>query len=98
MLGAPAALHAGIGLQRVELRNIFTGVEPEIVVADKRRNLAELVAFEEYRDGAEHQVQMLGVGNERQENEQGKGMCPPYGLALRPAGTERGQVRQHEQE
>src|SRR5580700_814523 len=42
MLGAASALHARVGLQRSNLREILAGDQAEIVIAHQRRNLTEL--------------------------------------------------------
>ena len=41
MLGAAAAFHAGVGLQRVDAGDVLAGIEAEILVARERRNAAE---------------------------------------------------------
>src|SRR5579863_8148196 len=44
MFRAASALHAGEGLQRVDPGDIFTGGEPEVLVAGERWNIAEAFA------------------------------------------------------
>ena len=41
VLGAAAAFHAGIGLQRVDAGDILAGIQAEILIAFERRNPAE---------------------------------------------------------
>ncbi len=53
MLGAAAALDACEGLERNQFCDIFAGVEAEVFVAHKRRNLAEGVALQEDRKRAQ---------------------------------------------
>src|SRR5579863_9798990 len=67
MLAASAALHAGVGLQADDLSKILAGDQAEVFVARKRRNGAEAAAREKDRRRAQHQVQVLGVRNERQK-------------------------------
>ena len=93
MLGAAAAFDAGVGLQGGDAREVLAGIEAEILVACERRNFAEAVALEEDRKRAQDQMQMLGVRDQRQENQQGEGVRPPatcagigtYGHPQRPA-------------
>ena len=77
MLGAAAALHAGVGLQADELREVGAGDEAEVFIARERGNLREAAAGEKDGDRAEQQVQVLGVGNDGQEGEQGESVHPP---------------------
>ena len=67
VLRAAAALHAGVGLQADELREILAGDQAEIFIAHERRNLAEAAARKKNGERAQHQVQMLGVRNQRQK-------------------------------
>ena len=41
VLGAAAALHAGVGLQAGQPGEVYAGDEAEVLVADERRNLRE---------------------------------------------------------
>src|ERR1019366_5273183 len=66
VLRAAPALYAGEGLQRVDARYVLTGIEAEILIAGQRRNPAEPLPLEEHRGRAQHQVQMLGLGNHPQ--------------------------------
>ncbi len=77
VLGAAAALDAGVGLQADELGEVLAGDEAEVFIADERRDLAEAAAGEEDGGRAEHQVQVLGVGDQGQEDEQREGVRPP---------------------
>ena len=77
MLRAAAALDAGERLQRDDLRDVLAGVEAEILVADQRRNAAETAARQEDRGRAQQQVQMLGMRNQWQEDEQRERVQPP---------------------
>ena len=77
VLRAAAALHAGERLQRVDPRHVLAGIQPEIFIAGERRNAAEALALQEHGGRAEHQVQMLGVRNQRQENQQRQRVHPP---------------------
>jgi hypothetical protein len=52
VLGAAAALHAGVGLQSHELSHILARHESEVLVAGKRRNPTELSARKEDGDRA----------------------------------------------
>ena len=70
VLGAAAALDAGVGLQADELGEVLAGDEAEVFIAGERRNIAEAAAGEEDGDRAEDQVQMLGVWDEWQEDQQ----------------------------
>src|SRR5258708_39322482 len=70
MLAASAALDAGERLERHQLRQILAGVEAKVVVAREWRNMGKSAAREKYGHRAQHQVQVLGVGNQRKENEQ----------------------------
>src|SRR5207247_1827283 len=77
MLGAAAALDAGVGLQRDELGDVLARIEPEILIVGQRWNSAESIPFEENRQWTQDQVQVLGMGNQRQENQQRQCMDPP---------------------
>ena len=77
VLGAAAALDAGVGLQADELGEVGAGDEAEVFIAGERRDLAEAAAGEKDGGRAENQVQVLGVGNDGQKDEQGEGVNPP---------------------
>ena len=101
MLGAAAALDAGVGLQRDDLGEVFAGAKAkvfDILICRKRRDRGESVALEEDGEGREHQVQMLGVRDERQEDEQRQRVRPPEGFQRSPvAHEERGEVGDHQE-
>ena len=80
VLGAAAALDAAVGLQADELGEVLAGDEAEVVVTHERGDLGETVAFEEDGDRREDEVEMLGVGDEGKEDEQGEGVGPPEEL------------------
>ena len=83
MLGAAAALDATIGLQRDDLGEVFAGAEAEvfdIFIRRKRRDGGEAVALEEDGEGREDKVQVLGVRDERKEDEQRERVRPPEGF------------------
>ena len=67
MLRAAAALHAGVGLQADQLRQVGAGDEAEVFIASERRNLREAAAREKDSDRAEQQMQVLGVRNNGQK-------------------------------
>jgi hypothetical protein len=80
VFGAAAALDAGVGLQCDDLGDVLAGDEAEVfyvLVGGERRDSGESVALEEDSNRREHQVEMLGVGDERQEDEQRQGVGPP---------------------
>src|SRR6478735_5192310 len=77
MFGAAAALDAGVRLQRDNLRQILAGVQAEIFIAGERWNFGEAAAREKYRKRAQNQMQMLGVRNQREKNEERSGVRPP---------------------
>jgi hypothetical protein len=70
VLGAAAALDAGVGLEADELGEVGAGDEAEVFIAGERGNLAEAAAGEKDGGRAEQQVQVLGVGNDGQKDEQ----------------------------
>ena len=98
MFGAASAFHAGVGLEGDELRQIFAGVEAEVFIADKRRDVGESSAGEKNGGGTEHQVQMLGVRDQRHEDEQGQRVGPPDELCVVPEGREVGDHQVEDQE
>ena len=77
MLGAAAAFDAGVGLKADELGEVFAGDEAEVFVADERRDFAEAAAREKDGGGAENEVEVLGVGDDGEEDEQGERVDPP---------------------
>ena len=76
LLAAPA-FDAGVRLQGRELRHVLAGVEAEVLVAFERRNAAEAAARQEHRRRTQHQVQVLGVRNQRQKDQQRQRVRPP---------------------
>ncbi len=98
MLAATAAFDAGVGLERDDLRDVFAGVESEILVAGERGNLAEAIAFQEDGERADDQMEMFGVRDQRQEGEDGERVGPPQPAVVFHAGEERGEVGGHEGE
>ena len=100
MLGAAAAFDAGVGLEADELREIGAGDQAEVFIAGERRNLAEAAAGEEDGDGAQQQMEVLGVRDDGQKDEQRKSVQPPE--KSRGGGTvcgeKCGQVGGHEGE
>ena len=72
MLGAAAALDAAVGFEGDELGDVFAGGEAEVFVADQGLDLREAVAFEEDGERGEDEVQVLGVGDEGEEDEEGE--------------------------
>src|SRR5271165_242420 len=97
VFGAASALDARIRLERDQFGYVLAGVETEILVARKRRDLAELLAFEEHGDGTQNQVQVLGVRDQRHENQQGQSVGPPQGTAGIAAGQKSHQVGDHQE-
>ena len=77
VFGAAAALDAGVGLQADELGESVPGDEAEVFIADERRDFAEAAAGKKDGGRAQHQVQMLGVRDDGQEDEHGEGVSPP---------------------
>ena len=71
MLGAAAALDAAVGLEADELGEVLAGDEAEVFIVGERGDLGEAVALEEDGEGREDQMQVLGVGDERQEERAG---------------------------
>ena len=102
VLGAAAALDAAVGLQRDDLGEVFAGDEAEVfdvLVGRERRDGGEAVALEEDGDGREDEVQVLGVRDERKEDEQREGVRPPESFERGVvAGEEGGEVGDHQQE
>ena len=85
MLGAAAALDAGVGLEGDELGEVFSGDEAEVFIADEGRDVGESAAGEEDGERGEDEVEVLGVGDQRQEDEQGEGVEPPEDVRGRAA-------------
>ena len=101
MLGAAAALDAAVGLEAGELGEVLAGDEAEVFVSvclTERGDLREGVAFEEDGQRAEDEVEVLGVRDERKEDEQGEGVGPPEGFDRRTAvgDEEGGEVGDHQ--
>jgi hypothetical protein len=74
VFSAAAAFDAGERLEGGKLRDVLAGDEAEVFVAVEGRDVAELAQGQEYGDGAEDEVEMLGVGDEWEENEYGGGV------------------------
>ena len=89
MFGAASAFDAGVGLERDDLGEVLAGIESEILIADQRGDLGESAAREENGRGAQHQVEMLGVRDQRHEDEKREGVGPPDESAC-PSRTSRG--------
>ena len=100
VLGAAPALHAREGLQRVDARHVLARVQSEILVAGERRNPAEALPLQEHRRRTQHQVQMLGVRNQRQEDQQRQRVQPPHALPGQRflVHPQPGQIRRHQRE
>src|SRR6516162_1706326 len=100
MLRAAPALHAAIGLEDVDARDVLTRYKPEVFVPDEGRNPAEAGPPQKHSQRAEHQVQVLGVGNEWQEDQQSQRVQPPTPAGSQPAfdKPEPRQVRDHQGE
>jgi len=62
VLGAAAALYAGVGLEADDLREIGAGDQAEVFVAIEGRDLTESCRGKKDGEGAEQQMQVLGVG------------------------------------
>ncbi len=77
VFGAAAALHAGVGLQADELREIGSSNESEVFIANQRRNFAEAATRKKDGGRAENEVEVLGVRNDGQKDEQGQCVRPP---------------------
>ncbi len=100
VLGAAAAFDAGVGLQADELGKILTGDETEVFIIGQRRDGAEAAAGQKYSRRAQHQVQVLGVRNQWQEDQQRQGVRPPEnaGRDSSVGCEERCQVGCHQEE
>ena len=102
VFGAAAALDAAVGLQGDDLGEVLAGGEAEVfdvLVGGERRDGGEAVALEEDGDGREHEVEVLGVRDQRQEDEQGEGVGPPESFEGGVvAGDEGGEVGDHQGE
>src|SRR5262245_19360325 len=100
VLRTAPALDARIGLQRYKLGDVLARVESEIFVTGQRWNLAESVSLEKNRHRTQNQVQVLGMRDERQENQKRQRVGPP----IHPAGGaalldgEGQKVRHHQDE
>ena len=77
MLRATAAFHAGEGLQSLDSSDILARDEAEILVAGEFRDIAEERAFQKDRSGTQDQMQVLRMGDQRQEDQQRQGVGPP---------------------
>ncbi len=65
VLGTASALHAGERLEGIELSDILAGHETEIFVSGQFRKIGKSLAFQEHGGGAEDQMQVLGMRNQR---------------------------------
>ena len=77
VLGASTALDAGVGLEADQPGEVRAGHQAKVFVPGQRRNLGEAAVGEKDGSRAEKQVQVLGVRNEREKNEQGQRVKPP---------------------
>ena len=59
------------------MRHVFAGDQAEIFVAREFRDIAEALALQENRQRAQHQMQMFGVRDQRQKNQQRQRVGPP---------------------
>jgi hypothetical protein len=71
VLGASAAFHARIGLQGGEAGDIVSTHEAWIFVVVQCRDLAEARALEKESHRAEQHMQVLGVRNQREQDQDG---------------------------
>jgi hypothetical protein len=91
VFGATAALYAGVRLQGDEAREVRAGDEAEVFIACERRDATKAATREEYGGGAEDQVEMFGVGNNGQEDQQSERVQPPeHGNCRAARGNEEG--------
>jgi hypothetical protein len=102
MLGAATALDATVGLEGDDLGDVFAGGKAEIfdvVVGGEWRDGGEAFALEEDGKWREDQVEMFGVGDEREKDQQSQGVRPPQGLeGGLVTNEEGGQIRDHQEE
>ena len=87
-------------MQAYEPGEVRAGDEAEVFVAIERRNLAEAAAREKDGGRAQNQVQVLGVGNDDQKDQNGQRVDPPENPRGRVGvgDKKRGQVGDHQQE
>src|SRR6185312_9817706 len=81
MFRTTPAFNTRINLQRRELRNVLSRVEPKVFITGERRDGAERTARQEDRHRAEHQMQMLRMRDQRQKSEQSACVNPPEDTA-----------------
>ena len=100
VFGAASALYTAISLQRDELRDIFPRHQSKVLISGQWRNLREAIALQENSQRAQHQMQVFGMRNQWQEDEQSQRVCPPKRLDRDRAfcGKERAKVGHHQQE
>src|SRR5581483_9490593 len=98
VLGAAAAFDAGVGLQADELGEIFSSDKAEVLITMERRNLAEAAARKKDGKRAEYQVQVLGMRDHRQKDEQRECVRPPESARRRTCvrHEESGEIRGHQ--
>jgi len=98
VLGAASALDAGKCLERGDLGKIFAGIEAKVFVADERRDFAEAVSLQKHRQRTEHEVHVLGAGDQRKKSEKNQRVRPPdYGGGSRPVrDPEARKIRDHQ--
>ena len=80
MLGAASALYTRVGLQRDDLGDVLPGGKAKVfdgLIRRQRRDLREAVALQEDGNWREHEVKVLGVWDERKEDEQRQRVSPP---------------------
>ena len=100
VLGAAATLDAGVSLEADQPGQIGPGHQAEVFVPGQRGNLGKAAAREKDGSRAEDQVQVLGVGDEREEDEQVQSVKPPQdaGSRGRVRDEERRQIGGHQDE
>ena len=100
MLGAAAALDAGVSLEADQPGQIGPGHQAEVFVPAKGRNLGKAAARQKDGGRAQNQVQVLGVGDEREKGEQSQRVTPPQdaGCGCGIRYKERRQVGGHQDE
>ncbi len=64
-------------MQADQLGQVSSGDKPEVFISNQRRNPAEAATGEKYGGWAQHQVQVFGMRDDGQKDEQGKRVGPP---------------------
>ena len=77
MLGAAPALHAGVGLQADELRQICAGDQAKVFIAGERRNLANPPRERKMVNGLSTRCRCLVCGISGRKASKRKGVRPP---------------------